>query len=241
MKVPRTLPAASPRAGFTLMELLITIGIIGVLSSLVFAGAKMAGDYSKRAGCLSNLRQWGTALQLYVPEHNGDLPRRGQGVQMVGQFNRPEDWFNALPSYMGMDSLLEMRKKGTEPKPGQRSVFVCPAADKFQPGSKTFLSYGMNMYLSQWNQPTPDNLFQLDNPAQLAFMADSPGGYASTIPSASGYSVPARHGGSACVVFCDGHAACLKGDYLGCGKGPLVHDDVRWEVVPGSNTNSPVK
>ena len=232
---------SSRPSGFTLIELLVVISIIAILATLSVAAASKISDYSKRGVCLSNLRQWSAAMLLYTADNNGMLPRRGQGVRMVGQFNRPEDWFNALPPYMSMPTLQEMRAKNITLKPGEHSVFVCPAAQKEQPGSQTFLSYGMNMYLSQWNQATPDNLNQIEEPTKLAFMADSPGGYASTIPSAAPYSVPARHSGHACVVFCDGHAQAFSGDYLGCNTEAKAQPDIRWEVVPGSNSGTPVK
>ena len=229
------------RQGFTLMELLTVIVISAIIATLSVGAASKVSDYSKRGACLSNLRQWGAAMLLYTGENNGMLPRRGQGVRMVGQFNRPEDWFNALPPFMDMPTLLQMREEGRTLKPGEHSIFICPAAQKEQTGAQTFLSYGMNMYLSQWNQPVPDTLNQIEAPTKLAFMADSPGGYASTIPSAAGYSVPARHSGHACVVFCDGHAQAFSGDYLGCNKGARTQPDIRWEVVPGTNSGTPVR
>lgn len=226
---------------FTVIELLVSIAIIGVLAALVTGGVVKVGEASKRTACLSNLRQWGSALQLYVADHNGFMPRRGQGVRMVAQFNRPEDWFNALPPYLGEPTLQQMMRAGTGPRPGEHSVFVCPAAPKPQKGSDVFLSYGMNMLLSPWNQPTAENASMVRDPGTLVFMADSPGGYASTIPSSLGYSVPDRHGGSACVVFCDGHVQSFKGDYLGCGKGATAQPDVRWEPQPGAGKGSPVR
>lgn len=228
-------------AGFTLVELLVTITIIGIVGALAVSAVSLVQDMSKRTACVSNLRQWGTALQSYVGDNNGDIPRRGQGVQMVGQFNRPEDWFNALPPYLGSDTLQQLMAEGRSPKPGDKSVFVCPSATKGQAGEQVFLSYGMNMYLSQWNQPQPDNLFQIANPEQLAFMADSPGGYSSTIPSAAGYSVPARHNGHACVVFCDGHVESFAGGYLGCNQGAITHPDIRWMVTPDSGAGTPIR
>ena len=40
---------------------------------------------------------------------NGDfLPRRGQGVQVLAQINRPEDWFNALPPVFGMEPYADL-------------------------------------------------------------------------------------------------------------------------------------
>lgn len=236
-----TLSRAAIKSGFTLLELLTVVVIIGVLAALAMGAVMKAGESSKRAACLANLHQWGTALPMYTAENNGDLPRRGQGVQMVTQFDRPQDWFNALPPYMDLETLQQMMANGRAPKPGDRSIFVCPSAVKGQAGATSFLSYGMNMYLSQWNKPLPDNINGILDPGQLAFMADSPGGYASTIPSGAGYSVQARHSSHACVVFCDGHAVAYPGDYLGCGSGAKTQPDIRWENIPGSSSNSPIK
>ena len=70
-------------------------------------------------------------------------------------------------------------------------------------------------------------------------MADSPGGYASTVPSSGGYSVMARHGGCANVVFVDGHVGAFAGDYLGCGKGDNTQPDVRWQTGIAGDTWKP--
>lgn len=229
------------RRGFTLIEMMVSIGIIAVLALLGGSAWSKVGEISRRTACVSNLRQWGAALQLYVSEHNGSIPRRGQGVRMVTQFDRTDDWFNALPPYLDMEPLQTLIANGRQPAPGEKSVFVCPAAVKGQEGAATFLSYGMNMYLSQWNQPEMDNINNIAAAAQLAFMADSPGGYSSTIPSATAYSVAARHGSCANVVFCDGHVLAFKGSYLGCGTGEIEHVDVRWLPRPDSNAGTPVK
>ena len=62
------------RMAFTLIELLVVIAIIGVLAGLllpVFAGAK---ENSRGTACLSNLRQMGIALQLYVQDNENRMP-----------------------------------------------------------------------------------------------------------------------------------------------------------------------
>ena len=134
--------------GFTLIEMLVTISIIAMLALLGGAASSKVTEVSRRTVCVSNLRQWGAALQLYVSEHNGSIPRRGQGVRMVTQFDRLDDWFNALPPYLDMEPLQTLIANRRQPAPGDKSVFVCPAAVKGQEGAATFLSYGMNMNLS---------------------------------------------------------------------------------------------
>jgi prepilin-type processing-associated H-X9-DG protein/prepilin-type N-terminal cleavage/methylation domain-containing protein len=214
-------------SGFTLIELLSALGILAVLAVIGTAALKSSRAQAQSAQCVSQLRQWAVAMQLYVKENDGYLPRRGQGVQPVFRIDRPDDWFNALCPYLEMPTYQELYESGQAPKPGARTVFVCPAAK--DTGSYThFICYGMNMYVSRWDQSERLKLVRLPDPAVVAFMADSPGGYASTVPSASAYSVQARHGGRANVSFFDGHVQSFSGSYLGCGTGEKTQSDVRW-------------
>ena len=227
------------RAGFTLAELLVVIAVIGVLAALALTGSVLAQRESRAMQCVSNLRQWSAAMGLYCADNEGYLPRRGQGVQPVFEINRPTDWFNALPPYLGMASFYTQVQQGNPPKPGARSIFVCPSATSGSTG-QYFLCYGMNMYLSRWDQTTATKLIQVPNPELLAFMADSAGGYASTVPSALPYNVDPRHSGFANVAFLDGHVQAFAGTYLGCGAGEIEQPNVHWKTdIPGDTWTVP--
>jgi prepilin-type N-terminal cleavage/methylation domain-containing protein/prepilin-type processing-associated H-X9-DG protein len=60
--------------GFTLVELLVVIGIISVLLSLLLPAVGRARAAARSTSCLSNVRQVGTAWLMYVAEHKGHLP-----------------------------------------------------------------------------------------------------------------------------------------------------------------------
>ncbi len=62
------------RRGFTLVELLTTIGVIAILAAIAFPVYRMARESARRASCASNLRQIGIASQLYADENRGRLP-----------------------------------------------------------------------------------------------------------------------------------------------------------------------
>jgi len=63
-----------PHSAFTLVELLVVIAIIGVLAGLVLPTLGRAKEAGRATACLSNLRQIGLALQLYVQDNDNRLP-----------------------------------------------------------------------------------------------------------------------------------------------------------------------
>jgi prepilin-type N-terminal cleavage/methylation domain-containing protein/prepilin-type processing-associated H-X9-DG protein len=65
------------RQAFTLVELLVVIGIIALLVAMLLPALNKAREASKAANCLSNLRQINTAFILFAHENKGFLPQIG--------------------------------------------------------------------------------------------------------------------------------------------------------------------
>jgi len=61
-------------AAFTLLELLVVMAIIGVLASLLLPALSRSKESARAVACMSNLRQIGVGLQLYIQENNNHLP-----------------------------------------------------------------------------------------------------------------------------------------------------------------------
>src|SRR5688572_23425484 len=68
---PSSFPRRRRRRGFTLVELLVVIGIIALLISILMPALSGAQRQARRAQCLSNLRQLGQAHHMYINENKG--------------------------------------------------------------------------------------------------------------------------------------------------------------------------
>src|SRR5688500_17677966 len=74
-----------PSSAFTLVELLVVIGIIAVLVGILMPALARAREQARGTQCLSNMRQIGTCLNMFVNEHRGYLPKA---------------WFNDAPVHL---------------------------------------------------------------------------------------------------------------------------------------------
>jgi len=103
-------PGRRPGA-FTLIELLVVIAIIAILAAMLLPALTLAKEKAKRANCLSNLKQWGFAQQIYATDNTDNIPRDGYSSETLqggpawcgpaGQSSGtpadPSAWFNLLP------------------------------------------------------------------------------------------------------------------------------------------------
>ena len=242
MKRPSLWRRGQAAGGFTLVELLVVIGLISVLIGLILSVMAKARRAANALACEANLRQWGMATQMYAGENHGSLPRRGQGVGPTFQIDRPTDWFNALPPILKMTPYMDLVSADQIVRPPGSSLWLCREANDL-PGS-FYWSYGMNMALSVWdaseNQGQPDKITGVGDTATMVLFTDAPGNYCSVIPSETpgGYNPVPRHDGYVNICFLDGHVEAISGSYIGCDTGLVEHPDVRWHTPRGTWNSS---
>ena len=88
-----------PLHGFTLVELLVVIGIIALLISILMPALSRAREAANQVACASNMRQWATSLVAYSTDNRGWLPMFGQTYALDGP--EPTLWWNTLAPYLG--------------------------------------------------------------------------------------------------------------------------------------------
>jgi len=124
---------------FTLVELLVVIGIIALLVAILLPALSSAREQSKRVQCMSNIRQWGIATNLYCDANKGLLPYDGDdgdsSSNPVGIADDPTLWINALPPLLSSPSYYDLQEdykagNGRLPIEGDNSVFVCPSTSQ---------------------------------------------------------------------------------------------------------------
>lgn len=119
-------------SGFTLIELLVVIAIIAILAAILFPVFAQAREKARSASCLSNMKQLGTAIIMYVQDYDETFP--------IGLDN---DWHDSWAI-------------GVQPYVKNEGILRCPSdGDKqldtwLQGWAGIAMSYGANGFIG-WN------------------------------------------------------------------------------------------
>ena len=202
---------------FTLVELLVVIAIIGLLAGLSFSAISGAMAKAKSSECVNNLRQIGTAMNLFASENNGYLPyASGPNAAGTGNSFGFNNWEAPLAVIMGVGTgSVSFSSRASFDNAKAKHPFNCPAC------TTGFRTYTANMrvmgFLPGGNAWPQSKIASLVKSSQLILVADdnfgdpAPANGGQDIFDESNYTnrIGIRHGGRANALFGDFHVESI--------------------------------
>lgn len=136
-----------PRRGFTLVELLVVIGIIAVLIGILIPTLGKARANAQMTACKSNLQQIGNATRMYANDNKDRYPDSytlgGWNFRRAVGENNPLNPGSYLETY-GLNAVFDQKKY----LPGKSAVWICPSATDDARSYKCTYSFALIDYNS---------------------------------------------------------------------------------------------
>ena len=212
--------AACRYGGFTVVELLVVVAIVGLLVALLVPSLSQARALARVSACLSNQKQIGIGIVLYAKDANNSLPlgRNDFEATTGGGWL----WFKRI-------SPLVNAPVSTTMTDNTNTVFACPSHDRAQRFTAygLRLSYGVMLMLGPvtpagdpWhhrfgdittsrNEP-PLRLFQFTRPGEAGLLGENDNYYRFGFYLVGDQYHLFHHGTSMNALFADGHAGNMS-------------------------------
>ncbi len=211
--------------GFTLVEVLVVVAILGVLAGLILPALASSKQYARRMECLNNLRQLAVAAQLYANNYGGSYPSAYYRENRNGSvYNHAWDYTTinggGTPESVLPGILWQGERAG---KVLQCPCYRGPANWLSDPHTgynynTSYIGHGENEAIQQ-----PANINDVANPGGTALFGDGeyragankfmrapfPGPGDATFGGRYAGTQGFRHQGMTNVAFCDGHTDSL--------------------------------
>ena len=212
--------------GFTLIELLTVIAIIGILAAILIPTVGSVRSKAKATQCVSNLRQWGSAVRLFSNENKGIVPlllnvSSDQNLHFYDPyFPKASVGNKAITSTDNFASCPAVTRDESSADNRRNYSFVRPVGYKTLASGTVFggaaLSKSVDYYYIE-SARTPSRLFLMleqksgsDAPIVLPGSISTNGIDEILGSKASGDKTLIRHGGVINGLYLDGHVSKLR-------------------------------
>ena len=187
---------------FTLVELLVAIGVIAILATLVLSAFSRARATTQAITCRSNLRQWGQATHAFASDHEDLFPKNGSS----GGDSTADGWYVDLPMEMNLPTYHEMPwRTNANIDPGN-SIWICPSNARRSNGKNLF-HYCLNENVNGTGHSNQVKMACIRQPATMVWLFDN----GKLAPVAQQNNVHSNlHSRGAQFLFVDGHVTRFR-------------------------------
>src|SRR5579862_9797418 len=105
--------------GFTLIELLVVIAIIAILAAILFPVFAQARESARKIACLSNTKQLGLGIMMYVQDYDEVYPMDSWDVPAIGNADNDLHSGAYISSVTWIWQIMPYLKN--------RQILVCPS------------------------------------------------------------------------------------------------------------------
>jgi prepilin-type N-terminal cleavage/methylation domain-containing protein/prepilin-type processing-associated H-X9-DG protein len=131
----------STRRAFTLIELLVVIAIIAILAAILFPVFAQAREEARKTSCLSNTKQFGIAILMYVQDYDENFPLAYGWYPGLGWLSNyihdvPANWQGNGPNYT--NAMGGLWANSVFPYVKNSGLYGCPSGPEMSAPGYTY-------------------------------------------------------------------------------------------------------